>query len=115
MKHLFKATALFFTLLLTSSAAFAGTATTGDYMTDIGTKFMRGFGNILISPGEIPCGVIDDRQEHKVGGIFTGIGKGTVFMLRRILVGVDEVITFMIPMEATLPPLCQVDHKEPNS
>jgi hypothetical protein len=39
-------------------------------------------------------------------GGFTGFGKGTVFMLRRILVGVTEVGTFVIPMERTIPRVC---------
>lgn len=113
MKHKIGFTALLAVLFIVifSTSAFAGTATSGDYLRDIGTKFGRGLGNIVISPGEIPCRVIDDRQEHKVSGFFTGIGKGTVHMLHRLLVGVNEVITFMIPMEATLPPLCQVDHQ----
>ncbi|MSR77580.1 MAG: hypothetical protein EXS63_05075 [Candidatus Omnitrophica bacterium] len=111
MKRRQKTSALILGLFLFSTPVFAGTATTGDYLADIGTKFVRGLGNILQSPGEIVCGVINEPPEHKVSRVFVGIGKGTVFMLRRLLVGVDEAITFMIPMEATLPPLCQVDVK----
>lgn len=96
-------------MLSIPSRAFAGEATTGDYLMDIGTKFVRGLGNMVQSPGEMACGVMDDTQERRFLGVFTGLGKGALFMLRRLLVGATEVGTFMIPMEPTLPPLCQVD------
>src|SRR5690242_653803 len=83
--------------------AFAGEGTAGDYMAEIGTKFGRGLWNVVSSPAEIPCTMSADMSKSPASGFFTGFGKGTVFMLRRILVGVDEVGTFMIPMEATLP------------
>lgn len=90
------------------SAAY-GEGNTGDYMIDIGTKFGRGLKNVVTSPAEIPCTMADDMGESKVGGFFTGFGKGTVFMLRRILVGASEIASFVIPMEATIPNVCQVD------
>ena len=47
-------------------------------------------------------------SHHRGGaGFFPGFGKGTLFMLRRMLVGVTEVGTFFIPMEGTLPRVCQ--------
>lgn len=86
---------------------YAAEATTGDYLTDISIKFGRGLENILTSPAEIPCAMADDmRETSAVTGFFTGLGKGTVFMLRRILVGVTEVGTFVIPMERTIPRVC---------
>lgn len=100
----------FFILICFFSLCFpafaAGEGTSGDYAKDIGTKFGRGLVNVVTSPAEIPCTIADDLSVHPDYGFFTGLGKGTVFMLRRILVGVTEVGTFMIPMERTIPPVC---------
>ena len=85
---------------------YAAEGTPGDYMTQIGTKFGRGLWNVISSPAEIPCTTSRDISDKGAAGFFTGFGKGIIFMLRRILVGVDEVGTFMIPMEATLPSVC---------
>lgn len=80
--------------------------TAGDYFYGIGTKFGRGFENILTSPADIPCTMKTEIKDHGASGGFTGFGKGTLFMLRRMLVGVCEVGTFFIPMERTIPPAC---------
>ena len=99
-----------FALLLTSAAypmAWAGEGTSGDYMTEIGSKFGRGLFNVISSPAEIPCTMTSDIQKQGAAeGTFTGLGKGLAFMCRRILVGVTEVATFVIPMEATIPTVC---------
>jgi len=87
-------------------SAQAGEETAGDYFVGIGTKFGRGLWNVVSSPAEIPCNMTFDIQDKGGVGALTGFGKGTVFMLRRILVGVCEVGTFIIPMEATLPKVC---------
>ena len=90
------------------SNAMAAEGTSGDYLRDIGTKFGRGLWNVISSPAEIPCTMASDMKDRQpAAGFFTGFGKGTIFMLRRILVGVDEVGTFIIPMGATLPQVCQ--------
>ncbi len=94
-------------LQLVSVCALAGEETTADYLQGIGTKFGRGLWNVISSPAEIPCTVGDDLAADPQAGFFTGFGKGIVFMLRRILVGVTEVGTFIIPMERTIPPVCQ--------
>lgn len=86
--------------------AWAGEGTSGDYMAGIGTKFGRGLWNVISSPAEIPCTMADDIKTQGGVGTITGFGKGLAFMLRRILVGVTEVGTFMIPMEATIPGVC---------
>jgi len=70
-----------------------------DYRVGISQKFGRGILNLLSSPLEIPCGIRDE-------GLGTGFFKGIAFFLRRALVGATELGTFMIPMEATLPPVC---------
>ena len=100
-----------FTLLtlLTFSplAAAEGGGTTGDYLKDIGTKLGRGLWNVITSPVEIPCTIGDELAVRPQVGFLTGLGKGTGFFLRRLLVGVTEVGTFVIPMERTIPPVCQ--------
>lgn len=105
-----KITSAFFiaSLLLTSAyPVSAGEGTSGDYMAEIGTKFGRGLFNVISSPAEIPCTMTSDiKSEGAAAGTFTGLGKGLAFMVRRILVGVTEVGTFMIPMEATIPTVC---------
>jgi hypothetical protein len=40
-------------------------------------------------------------------GFFPGLGMGTVYMFRRLLIGVTEVGTFFIPEERTIPRVCQ--------
>ena len=97
---------LILTLCVFSFPAMAGEETVGDSAKGMGVKFGRGLWNIVSSPAEIPCTIASDMSGNRATGFFTGFGKGTVFMLRRILVGVDEVATFVIPMEATLPPVC---------
>ena len=92
---------------LTATSAVASEGTTGDYMGEIGTKFGRGLWNVITSPAEIPCTMNTEMKDRGGVGFFTGFGKGTLFMLRRILVGVTEVGTFVIPMPADLPPVCQ--------
>ena len=87
--------------------SFADGETGGDYMRGMGANIGRGLWNIISSPAEIPCGIRDDMKVDANTGFFTGLGKGTWFMLRRILVGVDEIGTLMIPMERTLPNVCQ--------
>ncbi len=78
-----------------------------DYFYDIGTKIGRGFENIVTSPADIPCTMKTEIDKQGGMGGVTGFGKGTLFMLRRILVGVCEVGTFVIPMERTIPRVCQ--------
>ncbi len=86
--------------------ALAGEGTAGDYFKDIGSKFGRGLANAVTSPAEIPCAMADEMSVRPAAGFFTGFGKGIAFMLRRLLVGVTEVGTFMIPMPPDLPVVC---------
>lgn len=85
----------------------AAEETAGDYLYGIGTKFVRGLENVVTSLAEIPCTVHADMKDREGSGFFSGFGKGTVFMLRRMLIGVTEVGTFFIPMERTIPRVCQ--------
>lgn len=94
-------------LLLAAQPAAQAQETAGDYFYNIGTKFGRGLLNVVTSPAELPCHIYDDVQDNAGTGAFTGFGKGVLFMLQRILVGVTEVGTFMIPAERTIPPVCQ--------
>ena len=73
----------------------------------MGRKLGGGLENVITSPAEIPCTMkVEMEGGNAAAGFFTGFGKGTLFMLRRILVGATEVGTFMIPMERTIPRVC---------
>jgi len=93
-------------LVFSAPCVLAEEATVGDYMYGIGTKFGRGLENVVTSLAEIPCTIHSNIKDQGGAGFFSGFGKGTLFMLRRILVGVTEVGTFFIPMERTIPRVC---------
>jgi putative exosortase-associated protein (TIGR04073 family) len=101
--------ALAILLLLTSlyPQAFAAEGTAGDYFKNMGKQLGVGLFNVVSSPAEIPCTIGSEMSERPNVGFFTGFGKGTVFMLRRIVVGVSEVATFLLPREeSSLPVVC---------
>lgn len=79
----------------------------GDVASGMATKLGRGLYNVVSSPAEIACTMNDDIKSSGGLGVATGFGKGIAFMLRRILVGVTEVGTFVIPAEKTIPLVCQ--------
>ena len=93
-------------IVLPASFVSAEEATFGDYMYGIGTKFGRGFENIGTSFAEIPCTIHADMKDQGGSGFFPGLGMGTVYMLRRMFIGVCEVGSFFIPMERTIPRVC---------
>lgn len=94
-------------IILPATIAFsAEEATVGDYMYGIGTKFGRGLENIATSFAEIPCTIRTDMKDQGGSGFFPGLGMGTVYMLRRMFIGVCEVGSFFIPMERTIPRVC---------
>ena len=100
---------IFFTgaiLVTEPGRTYAGEGNFSDYMGEIGTKFGRGLFNVLSSPAEIPCRTSAAVKEGGGWNSIPGFGQGVVYMLRRMLVGVTEAGTFMIPMEATLPVVC---------
>ncbi|HRK62153.1 MAG TPA: exosortase system-associated protein, TIGR04073 family [Candidatus Omnitrophota bacterium] len=95
-------------LILSFLMMLSAFASAGEYVEDIATKFGRGVENFVTSPAEIPCTV--ESEMHKGDRIirfFSGLGKGTVYFLRRAIVGTTEVVTFMIPMERTMPQVCK--------
>jgi putative exosortase-associated protein (TIGR04073 family) len=92
--------------LLWAPSVFAEEATVGDYMYGVGTKFGRGLENIVTSFAEVPCTIRTDMKADGGSGFFPGLGMGTVFMLRRMFIGVCEVGSFFIPMERTIPRVC---------
>lgn len=100
----------FLIALIVCGSVFAEEATMGDYFYGIGTKFSRGLENTVTSLAEIPCTMGSEIHDKGGVGTITGFGKGTLFMLRRLLVGVTEIGTFFIPMERTIPRVC---HEEP--
>ncbi|MDD5226859.1 MAG: exosortase system-associated protein, TIGR04073 family [Candidatus Omnitrophica bacterium] len=94
-------------LLTVFMAPFASAEeTVGDYMYGIGTKLGRGLENVVTSVAEIPCTIHADVKDQGGSGFFPGLGMGTVYMLRRMFVGVCEVGSFFIPMERTIPRVC---------
>lgn len=102
-----KIAALSLIAVFLSASACRADETAGDYFYGIGSKFARGLENTVTSPAEIPCTIHDDMKDQGGSGFFTGFGKGTVFFLRRLLIGVTEVGTFFIPMERTISRVCQ--------
>lgn len=102
-----KATVLLIVLSLFPASFVSAEETVGDYMVGIGTKFGRGLENVVTSLAEIPCTIHADMRDQGGSGFFPGLGMGTLYMLRRMLVGVTEVGTFFIPMERTIPRVCQ--------
>jgi len=105
-----KSLIVFLAGFLVCGPAFAEEATVGDYFYGISTKFGRGLENTVTSLAEIPCTMASEISDKGGAGAITGFGKGTLYMLRRLLVGVTEVGTFFIPMERTIPRVC---HEEP--
>ncbi|MEI7750987.1 MAG: hypothetical protein WCJ71_02750 [Candidatus Omnitrophota bacterium] len=94
------------TVLPATFALSAEEATVGDYMYGIGTKFGRGLENVVTSLAEIPCTIRADMKERGGTGFLPGLGMGSVYMLRRMYVGICEVGCFFIPMERTIPRVC---------
>ena len=101
-----KLTVLLIVLALVPASVVLAEGTVGDYMYGIGTKFGRGLENVVTSLAEIPCTIHSDMKDQGGAGFFPGLGMGTVYMLRRMLIGVTEVGTFFIPMERTIPRVC---------
>ena len=94
-------------ILLFSLMTPLGHAESGmDYTVEISQKFGRGALNLLSSPLEIPCTIGSEVKDRGAAGSVTGFLRGIVFMARRIIVGSTEMMTFVIPMEETLPPVC---------
>jgi putative exosortase-associated protein (TIGR04073 family) len=102
----FKVTVFLIALSLAPVVFVSAEETAGDYMYGTGTKFVRGLENVVTSLAEIPCTIHADMKDRGGSGFFTGFGMGTVYMLRRMLIGVTEVGTFFIPMERTIPRVC---------
>jgi putative exosortase-associated protein (TIGR04073 family) len=102
-----KISILLIMLVMFSTQCFSAEETVGDYMYGIGTKFGRGLENVVTSVAEIPCTIHADMKDQGGSGFFPGLGMGTVYMLRRMLIGICEVGSFFIPMERTIPRVCQ--------
>src|SRR5689334_16312007 len=87
---------------------FAAEGTAGDYFAGMGKNLGRGLWNVVSSPAEIPCTMSDDMEGgNAAAGFFTGMGKGLVFMGRRIVVGASEILTFVLPAAPVLPGVCR--------
>ncbi len=88
--------------------AWAGEGTAGDYFTDMGKQLGRGVRDVVTSPAEIPCTMNTEIKSRGAGaGIFTGLGLGLVYMVKRIVIGVCDIGTFLIPRsEPAQPVVC---------
>ncbi len=106
MKKIFSAMMFAFVFMSFFPSVQAGEGTAGDYAAGMGKNIGRGLWNVASSPAEIPCTISSDMKENAGTGFFTGFGKGLAFMVRRIIVGVAEIGTFMMPADATIPPVC---------
>jgi putative exosortase-associated protein (TIGR04073 family) len=102
----FKISILLMVLIVFPMKFVSAEETVGDYMYGIGTKFGRGLENIGTSFAEIPCTIRTNMKDQGGSGFFPGLGMGTVYMLRRMYIGVCEVGSFFIPMERTIPRVC---------
>ncbi len=83
--------------------------TAGDYVAGMGKNIGRGLINVVSSPAEIPCTMRDDVRDQGGVGYATGFGKGLLFFVRRAVIGVCEIGTFILPSEATIPPVCHTE------
>jgi len=109
-----KIIATFFTLVLSRpNRSFAEEAAKmDDHVASTGTKLGCGIENIVTSPAEIPCTIESEmHQGDRIIRFFTGSIKGTIFFLRRALVGATEVGTFFVPMERTISRVCSDKHQ----
>ena len=105
--------AVFLTLSTLTPAVFAGEGTAGDYFSGMGIQLGRGVWNIVSSPAEIPCTMRDDMKADGGIGAATGFGKGLVYFVRRVVVGASEILTFIMPSEATMPMVCTAPDSAP--
>jgi len=69
-------------------------------------KFGRGMTNILTSPTEFTCAIYYDAQMHPFTAAVTGSSKGALLLVRRAVVGVFEVVSFMVPTEPLIDKTC---------
>ena len=80
---------------------------TDDYFVDVAGKLGRGVGDVISSPAEFPCGMLDHSIDKGMPGVFAGLGQGAVKMVRRLGFGVFEIGTFFVPTEYVMAPPCR--------
>ena len=95
------------TCMLLSSVSLFLLFSTLSYADNIGQTMAMGVGrglvNIVTSPAELGHHIVYDTAKMNVLGVFTGLGKGLVFMLGRTVAGVSDVVTLgFIPPEYSL-------------
>lgn len=68
-------------------------------------KLGRGLHDVVLSPIEVPRLIYKEFELNgPVASIFAGPFEGLGYMVRRLLVGVYEVVTFPIPQDPILDP-----------
>lgn len=85
-----------------TSAAYANTAT--DYLADAGKQIGRGAVNVVTSLAEIPCTAVVESGQYG-DGVWSGMGQGTIGMFQRLIIGVVEIGTFIMPRDGIIEPL----------
>ena len=69
-------------------------------------KLQRGFLNIALSPAEISHELAKERnKDNFIPDWFTGLGRGSFFMVGRALVGGYEILTAPIPLPSRYEPV----------
>ncbi len=103
-----KKSGIFKIILLLPFFAVVQTGWAEGYLTDAGAKFGRGIENVVTSPAEIPCTMENEMKKgDRILRFFSGLGVGSVYFLRRAVVGATEIVTFMVPMERTISRVCE--------
>ncbi len=105
-KHRFLLILLLMVTGLSAPVWAEGEGTAGDYFSGMGRQIGRGLWNVVSSLAEIPCTINSEMEVKGGSGFLPGLGKGFAFFGRRLLVGVVEVGTFIMPAEPTLAPVC---------
>ncbi|CAN5283365.1 hypothetical protein BH09SUM1_BH09SUM1_15490 [soil metagenome] len=93
----FLAAAVAGALTLTSIADAAGPLYGSTYPSKITNKLGRGLGNVVFCWVEIPLEINEEVQDtDPFTGFFVGGGKGIWFTIRRLGLGVVDIVTFPV-------------------
>ena len=79
-------------------------------------KLQRGFLNIVLSPFELSAQLAKEKKTDKIpASWFEGLGRGSLYMVGRAVVGVEEILTFPISAPANYGPILQPEFPWENS
>lgn len=94
------------TLVLAAVLVFGGYAPVSHaegYVSDVSSKFIRGFANLFTGIGEVPKNIVyvSEKTNPMAGGP-GGVVLGTLHTLGRTAAGIFDVITSPIPTESLI-------------